>query len=635
MHNHGVASDCFSHVRVISYIPMKKPIRRNKNRNTPVLPKSRAIGRKTQSFRAPEWDLSDLYKGITDSDIDRDLKSSLAKAEQFSNTYKGFFSNPPIRPAALLPILKEYEAILESAVLPIVYGELIFSADTNPAHGAFLQKMKAQYIAINQHLIFFELELAKLSEKNLTELAAHPALSRYAHYLDVQRIWQPHRLTLLEEKLMSDKHLTGAGAFSRLFDEELSSKKFILKNKKVSEEVVLKTLHSHRRGERKAAAESLTHGLKEEARRLTYITNIMAEDLAVDDRYRKYTSPEESRHLANEISQDVVDVMSSVIAENYSVVQDFYHFKRSALKLPKLYDYDRYAPISKTSSKKIDFQAGKKIILDSYRHFSPEFSDIAKRFFDEGRIDADMREGKRGGAFCMFVTTKTYPYVFMNYRGTVDDVKTLAHELGHGVHACLMMKGTFLQYGAPLTICETASVFGELLVFKALLKDIKSRKEKFAFYISKIEDIFATVFRQHTMYKFEQDVHCLRRKKGELSTHEISALWKHRQSEMFGNSVTLTPGYDIWWSYIPHFIHTPFYVYAYAFGELLTLSLYAMYEKEGKSFVPKYMKFLSEGGSKSPAELLRPFGIDLHDRKFWQGGMDIIKTLVAEMKNLR
>ena len=596
---------------------MTKLIRRNKNNKT------------------PEWDLSNLYKGIDDPDIDKDLKSSLAKAERFSNSYKGFFSNLPIRPDALLPVLKEYEAILESAILPIIYGELVFSADTNPAHGAFLQKMKARSVAINQHLIFFELELAKLSEKNLAELAAHPTLARYAHYLDVQRIWQPHRLTLLEEKLMSDKNLTGAGAFSRLFDEELSSKKFIFKNKKVSEEIVLKMLHSPRRSERKRAAESLTHGLNEEARRLTYITNIMAEDLAVDGRYRKYTSPEASRHLANETSQDVVDVMSSVIAEHYVVVQDFYRFKRNALKLSKLYDYDRYAPISKTSSKKIDFQAGKKIVLDSYRRFSPEFSDSAKRFFDEKRIDANMREGKRGGAFCMSVNTKLYPYVLMNYQGNANDVKTLAHELGHGVHGHLMMEGTFLQYGAPLTICETASVFGELLVFKALLKDMKSKKEKFSLYISKIEDIFATVFRQHAMYKFEQDVHRGRREKGELATNEISALWRHRQSEMFGDSVTLTPGYDIWWSYIPHFIHTPFYVYAYAFGELLTLSLYAMYEKEGKPFVPRYMKFLSEGGSKSPENLLQPFGIDLRDRKFWQGGMDIIQTLIAEMKELR
>jgi oligoendopeptidase F len=367
---------------------------------------------------------------------------------------------------------------------------------------------------------------------------------------------------------------------------------------------------------------------------LTYITNILLEDKGIDDRLRRFPTPEAGRHLGNEIDQQTVDTMAEVVVQNYGLVQEFYGFKKQVLGLRRLYDYDRYAPVTR-SHVKFSFDQAREMILTAFRAFSPVVGDAAAEFFHRRWIDAPPRYGKTGGAFCHYVTPDVHPYVFMNYTGDARSVLTLAHELGHGVHAYLARRQTYLNFSWPLTIAETASVFGEMVVFENLKDALPSRQEKFALHFGKIEEIFATVFRQISLYRFEQDLHRDRRERGELPVEAINALWRRRQEEMFGRSVTLTPDYDIWWSYIPHFVHTPFYVYAYAFGELLTLSLYARYRREGRPFVDRYLEMLAAGGSKSPRELLEPMGVDLTRRDFWQGGMEIIRQMIKEVERLR
>lgn len=583
----------------------------------------------------PTWNLKDLFKSEKDPKIKQIFSSCMKRAHAFESKYRGKLKPSP---AVVLQAIREYESIEQTAVKPVHYASLLFAESASPAgRGAFLQYTKGEYVHIHNHLIFFEHELLKFPLATLKKLAKHPELKNYKHFLHNLILSKPHRLSVEIESILSDKSLTGAGAWIRLFDEELSFKKFQFTHKKktelLSETAVLHKLYSGDRSERKAGAESLTAGLNEESRRLTYIFNTLSEDKAIDDRHRSYPSPEASRHLANEIDQKTVDIMSDVVTSYYGTVQDFYKYKKKVLKLPELFDYDRYAPVE-LKTKPISFTEAKKVVLDSFYAFSKEYGKIAEEFFTKGWIDATEREGKRGGAFCSFVTPDLHPYVFMNYHGTMREVFTLAHELGHAIHAYLMRGQSFLNFDTPLTIAETASVFAEMLLFEKLKTNIKDPKEKFALYVGKIESIFATVFRQIAMYRFEQDLHGARREQGELSTDAINAMWRKRQVEMFGKSVTLTAGYDCWWSYIPHFIHTPFYVYAYAFGELMTLALYAQYQKQGGSFVPKYMQLLADGGSKTPDELLKPLGIDLHTRSFWVGGMKVIESLVQELKSL-
>lgn len=581
----------------------------------------------------PSWNLKSLYSSIKDPKIEANIKTSYTQAVAFEKRHKG-----KLKPKAtsVLKALKEYENLQQDAVKPLLYANLIFSDSCTPeGRGAFLQYTRAQYVKLNQHLMFFELELLKFSERELKALCNAPQLKNYRHYLGLVLESKPHRLTEEAEKIFSDKNLTGSGAFVRLFDQELALKKFTLgKNKaQVSETEVLSKLYSPNRKERQEAALSLTQGLTEEAPRLTYIFNTLAEDKAVEDRYRKYANPEASRHVANEIERPMVDAMASVVTSRYGIVQDFYKFKKKVMGVPELFDYDRYAPVA-SKRENIPFAKAQKLVLESFYGFSKEYGAIAEEFFKKGWVDAAKREGKRGGAFCSFVTPDLHPYVFMNYSGTIREVFTLAHELGHAIHAYLMREQSYLNFDTPLTIAETASVFAEMLLFDHLKNTVTDKEARFALFVGKIESVFATVFRQISMYRFEQDLHGARQQRGELSTQEINSMWRKRQVEMFGKSVTLTPGYDYWWSYIPHFIHTPFYVYAYAFGELLTLALYAKYKDEGQSFIPKYMQLLTSGGSKTPNELLKPLKVDLSGKAFWSGGVDMIESLVKEVRTL-
>ncbi|TSC78636.1 MAG: oligoendopeptidase F [Parcubacteria group bacterium Gr01-1014_29] len=588
--------------------------------------------------RLPSWDLSALFCGADDPRIAETLRDAHQRADEFQQAWRGKITDASL-PEDILRALQEYEAILQEAVKPYLYADLLHATDVeNPNHGALAQKTQVALTDIGNKLLFLGLELIGLSDETLRRLVDGDALKNYAHYLEKLLRTKPHRLIEREEQMMNDFSLTGASAFTRLFDEELSRKKFRVvidsETHEWPEEKVLNLLHDADREKRKAGADAITRELEKDLWRLTYIFNTLAQDKHISDRYQKYATPEASRHLANETTQEMVDTMSAAVSEGIGVVADYYSLKREVLGLSELYDYDRYAPVL-ASEKIYSFDEAREIVLSAYGKFSPVMREKGSEFFEKRWIDAEARHGKRGGAFCSYMTPDTHPVVFLNYLGATKHVLTLAHELGHGVHASLMRKHTLLNFDTPLTIAETASVFGEMLVFDSLRKTLEG-KERVALYMGKIEEIFATVFRQHAMYKFEQDFHTARRSEDELKSERIGELWMSHQKAMFGDSVTMRDDYSLWWSYIPHFLHTPFYVYAYTFGELLTLSLYDTYLKtdDKAAFADTYIAMLETGGTKSPQELVDPFGVDLSSKEFWQGGIRVVREMVEEARKL-
>lgn len=596
------------------------------------------MDRKDDLGALPSWDLSTFFNGRDDPRISAVLADSKNRAEIFAQRWRGGITDAA-SVEDILMALQEYEAMLQEALKPYCYADLLHATDAeNSDHGALVQNIQAALTDIENKLLFLKLELIGLSDETLQRLIDGDALKNYTHYLEKLLRTKPHRLIEREEQMMNDFSLTGASAFTRLFDEELSRKKFRVviedETHEWPEEKVLNLLYNADREKRKAGADAMTKGLQEDLWRLTYIFNTLAEDNRISDRYQKYATPEAARHLENEITQEVVDTMSAAVSESIGVVADYYNVKRAVLGLPELYDYDRYAPVL-VSEKIYSFDEAREIVLSAYGKFSPVMREKGNEFFEKRWIDAQTRHGKRGGAFCSYMTPDTHPVVFLNYLGAIKHVLTLAHELGHGVHASLMRKHTLLNFDTSLTIAETASVFGEMLVFDSLRKTLEG-KERTALYMGRIEDMFATVFRQHALYKFEQDFHAARRSEGELKPERIGELWMSHQKAMFGDSVTLRDDYSIWWSYITHFLHTPFYVYAYTFGELLTLSLYDTYLKtdDKAAFADTYIAMLETGGTKSPQELVDPFGVDLSSKEFWQGGIRVIQTFVEETKKL-
>lgn len=586
----------------------------------------------------PSWNLSTYFSGKNDPRILATLAETKKHAEAFEKKWRGAITNASA-PADVFSALQEYEMIFQEGIKPLHFASLLKAVDSlDPDHGALEQKTQALYTELYNQVIFFELELLQLSEERLQKLAHAEELSNYRHFLLNLLKTKPHRLSEREEQILVDLSLTGNNAFTRLFDEELSQKKFSVSLGQIKEEwpeeKVLNLLQNKDRDTRKAGAEALTGGLREDLRRLTYIFNVLGEDKRIRDRYQKFETPEASRHLANEVTKEAVTTMSKAVSEHVSLVARYYDLKREVLGLGELYDYDRYAPVLETE-RIYSFQEAEEMVLAAYGKFSPVMKERAHEFFEKQWIDAETKHGKRGGAFCSYGTPDRHPVVFLNYLGGTKSVLTLAHELGHGVHGSLMRKQTLLNFDTPLTIAETASVFGEMLVFDSLHAGVNG-KERLALLMGMIEEVFATVFRQHAMYKFEQDFHAARRSEGELKSERIGELWIARQKEMFGDSVTLTDDYRIWWSYIPHFLHTPFYVYAYTFGELLTLSFYDMYKKtaDKAAFAQTYVSILEAGGTKTPEELMEPFGIDLSRKEFWEGGLRVVEGMVEEASKL-
>lgn len=585
-----------------------------------------------------KWDLSDLYLSLDDPQIEKDIKDALSRAISFEERYRGKINSEAVTHALLHEAMKGLESISEQVGKVLSYAHLIFAADTsNPRHGAFLQSVQEKSTEVRKHLMFFELEWIALSDEAANPLLEDETLSHYRHFLEQERRYKPHRLSEPEEKILDEKANTGSRAFRRLFDEVINNIVFKVrldgKTKRLSEPETLALLYDPERNKRKAAAKGLTEGLKENTHILTYIFNTLVQDHASSDRLRSFSDPMASRNLDNEIDKATVDALITSCEKNYDMVEKYYNLKKRLLGIRRFLDYDRYAPLF-PEKKKISYEESKKIILDSFGDFSPRMAEIAREFFDKNWIDAELRPGKRGGAFSHSTVPSVHPYVFTNYTGKLRDVMTVAHELGHGIHQYLSRSRGYFQCNTPLTTAETASVFGEILVFHKLKEFEKDSKTRLALLCGKLEDIFATVFRQVVLTRFEEMLHQTRRNEGELTPERINELWIQANKPMFGNSVELMEDYGWWWMYIPHFIHSPFYCYAYSFGELLVLSLYQKYLREGDAFVPRYIELLSSGGSDAPEKLLALVGVDITDPNFWQGGLDLLREMVEEAVEL-
>jgi oligoendopeptidase F len=527
--------------------------------------------------------------------------------------------------AGLASVMRELASIAELVGRSASYASLRFAADTtDPGRGALLQHVEERATAVNTKILFFELEWAALPDDRATDLLADERLTFCRHYLAAARRYRPHLLTEPEELVMTEKAVTGRSAWSRLFSELTSTIAVDLDGGRVSLEEALSRLTSPDRGERRAAAESVSSALEPGLRTRAFVFNTLLADKAVDDRLRQYPDWLASRNLDNEASDESVRALVAAVQARYDIPQRWYALKARVLGLDRLADYDRIASMASEESE-FGWREARELVLDAYGSFSSELEGAAHRFFDEAWIDAPVRPGKRPGAFCAYTVPSQHPYLLLNWTGRRRDVLTLAHELGHGLHAYLAREQGAFHQTTPLTLAETASVFGETVTFGRLLEETSDPAARLALLAESLEGQIATVFRQTAMNRFEDRVHTERREVGELSVDRFGELWDETQAEMLGDTVEMTDGYRTWWSYIPHFIGTPGYVYAYAYGQLLALSVYRTYEERGAAFVPQYLELLRSGGSRTPDELGRIVGVDLGDPGFWDGGLAIVE----------
>ena len=506
---------------------------------------------------------------------------------------------------------------------------LRFSVDTSdPARGAAMQKFQEQATELSTRLIFLELEWAEVPEAKASVLLESVELDFCRYYLDSARRYRPHLLTEPEEKILAEKDVTSSSAWSRLFDELTSAIVVELPDGPTSLEQGLSRLGSPDREERQIAADAVTAALEPGLRTRAYVFNTLMADKTTDDRLRSYSSWVASRNLANQASDSSVQALVDAVVDRYDIPQRWYHLKAQLLGVEKLADYDRNASIA-TVEEEFSWSQATEIVLDSYGSFSSELAGVVKTFIDENWIDAPVRPGKRPGAFCAYTVPSAHPFLLLNWTSRRRDVLTLAHELGHGLHAYLAREQGVFHQSTPLTLAETASVFGETVTFGRLLSDTTDPNARLALLAESLEGQIATVFRQIAMNRFENAVHTHRREIGELSSEDFADAWEGTQRAVLGDAVEITPGYRSWWSYIPHFIGSPGYVYAYAYGQLLALAVYARYEVEGDAFVPAYLDLLRAGGSKSPEDLGRIVGVDLADPRFWDGGLAIIDAQLS------
>jgi len=584
------------------------------------------------------WDLNDLYAGHDDPRIDATLNECYAKAERFAGRFRPLMQNPETLTAdAVLEALKSLETIYEALGRAGSYAGLLYAADTaKPEYQDLEQRVEQRSTEIRNLLLFFELEWLKIDDPVAQRLLACPVLKDYRHYLGSLRRYRPHTLAEAEERIINEKDNTGRNAFGRLFSEVTSALTFQREKDGKQEELnlseILSLLHESDRGLRRRALETLYEGLAGHGQVLTFVYDTLLQDHLTMDRLRHYRDPMAQRHLANEIDGAAVKTLMDVVENNYSLAQDYFRLKAKLLQLPRLALYDQYAPVGK-EVKPFPYNQAQQAILDAFGAFDPKFRQIGAEFFAKNWIDAEIRKGKRGGAFCASPSPRLHPYILCNYDDNLRDVMTVAHELGHGLHGSLSRKQNYFNYDTPLTTAETASVFGEMLVFDYLLDRQTEPQAQIALLAGKIEDIFATVFRQNVLTRFEELAFSARKKK-RLTPEALGNLWLRANSRYYGDAVDIPEGYRWGWSYIPHFIHSRFYCYSYVFGQLLVLALYRMYKDEGKSFAPKYLALLEAGGSDSPETLLKPLGVDIHDAAFWQKGFEEMKGLVARLQAL-
>ena len=576
------------------------------------------------------WNLADLFED-TDA-LDQALDAADADAAQFEARYRGALGD--LSPEAFASAMRTLESIHDRLGRAYTYVYLDWTTDTEDAErGALLQRVREAYTHTSQRLIFFDVEFAALDDAPADALLASDALAPYRHHLELQRLQRKHILSEGEEKVLAEKAVTGRSAWNRYFDETLGAARFELRGETLTEQAVLSRLHDADRSLRRDAALSLTEGLERLSRPLTFVFNTILADKASSDRLRRYEHWLASRNVSNEIADDAVEALVDAVTSRYDLSERYYGLKRRLLGLDEMMDYDRYAPLGE-ADRTFDWDTAQQTVLDAYHAFHPRMGAIAEEFFTGRWIDAPVAEGKRGGAFSHGAVPTAHPYILLNFTGKVRDVQTLAHELGHGVHQYLAREQGVFHADTPLTTAETASVFGEMLVFQRLLDAETDPRARLAMLVQKIDDSMATVFRQVTMNRFEDAVHTHRRAQGELSSDDFAAHWMTTQRKMYGDAVALGEHYRVWWSYIPHFLHTPGYVYAYAFGELLVLALYARYRDGQDGFAGAYLDLLSAGGSDWPHVLVGRLGIDLQDPAFWQQGLRAIEAMIQEAEDV-
>jgi len=584
-----------------------------------------------------DWNLKDLYSNIDSKKIKSDFLKLEKKSLSFNIKYKNKISESS-SPKVILDSIVELEKIYEGLGKISSYASLLFAADTsNEKYSKFYQDSSEKISDIRKNLIFYFLSWNKISEKKARQIYSNPILTKYSHLLKSERKYKKYMLSEPEEKILDKKSITSSRAFNRLFDQTLNNLRFELKlgSKKsnLTETEVLALLYDKNRKVRIEAAKSLTNGLKSERKLLTFIFNQILTDAKITNEIRGHQSPMASRNLSNEISQQTVDALIETCNKYNKFPIRYYKLKSKMLKIKNFADYDRYAPLGE-SSKKFTFDKAKKIVLESFNEFSPQMGKVAKLFFDNNWIDYKLRKGKRGGAFSHSCVPSVHPYILMNFTGKIRDVMTLAHELGHGIHQYLSRRNGYFQQNTPLTTAETASVFAEMLVFTKLISNESSNKEKLYLICSKLEDIFATVFRQIVMTNFELDVHSKSKRTGELSSSDLDNSWVKANSRMFGSSIKISEYYKCWWMYIPHFIHSPFYCYSYSFGELLVHGLFSKYNEDKKGFVKKYIELLSSGSTNSPEALVKKTGLDITRSDFWESSMYLMEGLLKEAENI-
>ncbi len=587
---------------------------------------------KTTGAEKVRWNLTDLFTSPDDPKIEATLKDALERAKAFEAKYRGKVTSlEPKEFAAMMRELADYE---EESARPEVYAYMLHSQDTqdHPA-GRLLARVREAGAERGSHMVFISLELAQISDEQAAMLYADPDSATYRHTVEEARKFRPHQMSEPEERVLTDFSPVGTGAWVRLFEELCARIQVEVDGQELALDQALNLLREPDRDVRRKASGAVTEALRGDVRTRGYIFNVILQEKAIDDRLRHFPSWVSSRNLANETSDEAVQALVDAVTGRYDVCVRYYRVKRKLLGVGDLHEWDRYAPVSDVT-RDLTWDEAKELVLGSYSRFSKRAGSLVEEFFKRDWIDAPVVPGKAGGAYCMPVTPHHHPYVLMNFTGKLRDALTLAHELGHGLHDRLASKQHIFDYHPPLTLAETASVFGEALTFDRIMSEEKDPKIRLAMLCNQVEDAFSTVFRQVAFNRYEDASHTLRRKEGELSVEQLGDLFQEKLQAMFGDALTLTDDHKVWWSYVGHFLHTPGYVYAYAFGNLLALSVYHRYLEQGPGFVEQYLEFLAAGGSTRPDELVKRIGMDITDPGFWDAGLKILDGMVTEVEGL-
>ena len=581
----------------------------------------------------PQWNLSDLYPAPDGAEIEGDLKAADEDAKKFTKKYKDKLEG--LSGARLAKAVAEYERQQERLARVMSYAQLRHAGDmSDPEIGRFAQGMRERVTAIDSNLLFFTLEINRIDDKALAAKLKDPALARYAPWLRDVRAYRPHQLSDELERLLHDKAVAGQAAWMRLFDETVADLRFAIGGKLLTSAEALDRLTDPDSAVRSEAAKMIGKVFGDNLRLFAHITNTLASEKSIEDRWRGFARPVSARNLANQVEDEVVDALVSAVTASYpDLSHRYYTLKANWMGVERLDYWDRNAPLPQAPERRFDWDDARGAVLDAYAGFAPQMAEIGGRFFDNAWIDAEVRPGKAPGAFSASTVPSAHPYILMNYQGKSRDVMTLAHELGHGVHQVLAADQGLLMADTPLTLAETASVFGEMLTFRSLLDAEDDAARRKALLAGKVEDMLNTVVRQIAFFEFERRIHDERRE-GEILPEKIGDIWMEVQRESLGPIFDFDEEYRHYWAYIPHFIHAPFYVYAYAFGDCLVNSLYAVYQDAGPGFAEKYLDMLRAGGVKRHKELLAPFGLDASDPGFWKKGLSMISRFIDELESM-